>query len=199
MENTYLKKEFKDGSELQRLRNIIKKNFGDNTKIQKGYEKEFVERKEGDVWEENNKKWTIKNGITMSYTPTQQIRQETQLPLFCPKCGDVIKSNYDKKMFKLYSHCFTCQLKIETQMKLDGTFEEFEKNIIKANITDMVREVESDVREFMSENQDLEILTANGDKEEWSGEIVKENFVKDVNEMTEAIKRNFEFLDDNER
>ena len=33
-----------------------------------GYTKEYVEHKEGDVWEENGKQWTIKNGIKQTVT-----------------------------------------------------------------------------------------------------------------------------------
>ncbi len=46
-----LKKEFK-GKDVQRMRNIITKNYTDKTTTQIGYTKEQVDHKEGDVWEE---------------------------------------------------------------------------------------------------------------------------------------------------
>ena len=192
MNQAHLKKEFTDSSELQRLRNIITKKFGNTTKVQKGYEKQFVERNEGDIWEEGGKNWTVKNGLTISYTPTQNIRDEIKIPLWCPSCGGKIKSNYDKKMFKLYSHCFDCQLKIETKMKLEGTYQKFEDDIIKANIIQIVKDVEDDMKEFMGENSSVEILTSIGENEEWSGEVDKENVIKDIKELTEKFKETFE-------
>lgn len=192
MEQAHLKKEFTDSSELQRLRNIITKKYGNSTKIQKGYEKEFVERKEGEIWEENGKKWTLKNGLTTSYTATQLLRDEIKIPLWCPSCGGKIKSNYDKKMFKLYEHCFECQLKEETRMKIDGSYQEFEDKIIKENIIQMVKDVEDDMKEFMNGEEEILILTSSGETEEWSGGIDKENVIKDVKEMTEKFKETFE-------
>jgi hypothetical protein len=192
MEQAHLKKEFTDSSELQRMRNIITKKYGNSTKIQKGYEKEFIERKEGEIWEENGKKWTVKNGLTSSYTPTQLLRDELKIPLWCPSCGGKIKTNYDKKMFKIYSHCFDCQLKSETKMKIEGNFQEFEDKIIKENIIQMVRDVEDDMKEFMNGEEEVLILTSNGDTEEWSGEVDKNNVIKDVKEMTEKFKEVFD-------
>ena len=45
------------------MRNLITGNAGSSSETQIGYSKKEVERKEGDVWEENKKTWTIKNGI----------------------------------------------------------------------------------------------------------------------------------------
>ena len=60
--STQLKKEFSP-EDLQRARNIITGQTGNRTKVQSGYEKKQIEYKEGDVWEENGKKWTIKDGL----------------------------------------------------------------------------------------------------------------------------------------
>ncbi len=62
MSDNLLKREFKT-RDVQRMRNIITKNTGDKTGVQVGYKADYVEHKEGDVWEERGKKWTIKNGI----------------------------------------------------------------------------------------------------------------------------------------
>ena len=57
-----LKKEFKQ-SDVQRVRNIVNKDFTASTKQQSGYKKVTQRHKEGDIWEENGKTWTIKNGL----------------------------------------------------------------------------------------------------------------------------------------
>ena len=54
-----LKKEFKR-KDVQRARNLIMGNSGASTNIQVGYNKKQTEYKEGDVWIENKKTWTIK-------------------------------------------------------------------------------------------------------------------------------------------
>ena len=51
MNESVLKKEFRE-RDVQRLRNIITKKYGDATGVQVGYEKQTEDRLEGDVWEE---------------------------------------------------------------------------------------------------------------------------------------------------
>ena len=50
-----LKKEFKS-SDVQRVRNIVNKDFTSKTKSQTGYQRRHERHKEGDVWE-YYKKW----------------------------------------------------------------------------------------------------------------------------------------------
>ena len=66
---------------VQRMRNLATKKFGDKTKIQVGYGKAEEEHVEGDVWEEGNKTWTIKNGITQTLTKLDSVRDKVHMPL----------------------------------------------------------------------------------------------------------------------
>ena len=47
-----LKKEF-NKSDVQRIRNIVNKDYTSKTKFQSGYSKNSTLREEGDIWEEN--------------------------------------------------------------------------------------------------------------------------------------------------
>lgn len=188
----HLKKEFTNDSELQRMRNIIQKKFGERTKVQKGYEKQYLERKEGEIWEEGGKYWTIKNSIKVSYSPTEVIRDMIKIPLWCPTCNGNINSNYDKKMFKIYGHCFSCQLKIETNMKIEGTFEKFEEESIKSNLKTIIKNVEEEIEDYLKDTNQSTILTSEGHVEDWTGKEDKENIVKDIKELTEQFKEKFE-------
>ena len=70
-----LKKEFKH-SDVQRVRNIVKKDFTAKTKLQSGYSKAHRSYKEGDIWEESGKTWTIKNGIKQNVTKWMQLKKQ---------------------------------------------------------------------------------------------------------------------------
>ena len=48
---------------IQRMRNLATGDYGSKTKASSGYTSYEKKRSEGDVWEENDKTWTIKNGI----------------------------------------------------------------------------------------------------------------------------------------
>ena len=58
-------------SKVQRMRNIVKGDYTKSVKTQVGYKKSD-KKKEGDIWEEGNKTWTIKNGIKQN-VPKMQI------------------------------------------------------------------------------------------------------------------------------
>ena len=53
-----LKKEFKR-KDVQRARNLIMGNSGASTNTQIGYNKKIKDHKEGDIWTEGKKTWTI--------------------------------------------------------------------------------------------------------------------------------------------
>ena len=53
--------------------------------------------------------------------------QRARIPMFCPECEKIMPKELDKKMYRLYDHCFDCQVILENKMRIDGTYENFEK------------------------------------------------------------------------
>ena len=85
MSDSSLKKEFRR-EDVQRVRNIVNKDFTAKTKSQTGYNKSSGRYKEGDVWTESGKEWTIKNGIKQNITKLDAAKKALRIPLACPKC-----------------------------------------------------------------------------------------------------------------
>ena len=75
-----LKKEF-NKKDVNRARNLIMGNTGASSETQIGYVKKRIEYKEGDIWTENKKTWTIKNGIKKSISKLNSIKKEIFMPL----------------------------------------------------------------------------------------------------------------------
>ena len=67
MSDSILKKEF-NKKDVERLRNLVKGKSGKRTTQGIGYTKKQEFHKEGDIWEENGRKWTIKDGIKQNIT-----------------------------------------------------------------------------------------------------------------------------------
>ena len=63
-----------------------------------------------------------------------------RVPWFCPECKKVMKTQLDDKMWYLYDHCFDCQVKIETKMRIDGTYDDWVEKKINANKLAWVQE-----------------------------------------------------------
>ena len=190
MSETRLNREF-DEADLQRMRNIITGNTANATKIQTGYQKKTVEYKEGDVWEENGKKWTIKKGLKQTVTKHDKLRELIKMPLKCPECEKAMKANkLNKKMWNIHKKCFDCVVEYETHLRVIGKYEEYEKNLMNANKNTFVDEYEAAVKEYETAQPDTYVSEA-GDIENWVGGKVNPEIIKALKENKTLIGFHF--------
>lgn len=189
MNESKLLKDWKD-NDVQRMRNIINKNYNDKTKIQIGYNKIDIDRKEGDVWEENDKQWTIKNGIKQNITKTDILRKLTMFPITCPKCEKYMdNTKLNKKMYFIHNMCFDCVIKLETKLKFEGLFEEYQKNINNQGLEFYIKELENLLLDLSMDNFEESFTTESGDIETWkSNNSIKEKLIKDIQEYILKLK-----------
>ena len=189
MSDNMLKREFKT-RDVQRMRNIITKDYSAKTATQIGYTKENVDRKEGDVWEENNKTWTIKNGIKMTVTKLDIVRKALQTPLTCPNCGQPMnKGRLDKIMYSIHKQCSDCVIKFETKLKIEGKFEEYQQNINKQSIEYHITEMENVLLELALNQSEESFVTEAGDIEAWKGKGVDNaKLIQDIQEYIQKLK-----------
>jgi transcription elongation factor Elf1 len=184
-----LKREFRE-RDVQRMRNIITKDYGAKTGTQIGYTKEYVERKEGDVWEENSKTWTIKNGIKMTVTKLDLVKKSLQMPLTCPNCNQPMnKGRLDKTMYSIHKQCSDCVIKYETELKRQGKFEEYQQNINKQSIVYHIKEMENVLLELALNQSEESFVTEAGDIESWKGKgIDQQKLIQDIQEYIQKLK-----------
>jgi hypothetical protein len=184
---TLLKKEFQK-RDVQRIRNLLSGKQGEATQTQVGYTTKQIDRNEGDVWEEFGRKWTVRNGIKMSVTKLDRAKKAVFTPLLCPSCSKPMKTEHDKRMFTLHKTCFDCVIKMETQLKVEGKYKEYEKGIVKANANFMLDEFVSGFDSFLdSMDSNNGFVTEQGDIEDWhvkalDKQKIREQVMKDVEE-----------------
>lgn len=189
MSDNMLKREFKT-RDVQRMRNILTKDYGAKTGVQIGYTKENTERKEGDVWEERGKQWTIKNGIKMTVTKLDVVKKALQMPLVCPTCHQPMnKSRLDKVMYSIHKQCSDCVIKHETELKRQGKFEEYQQNINKQSVAYHIKEMENVLLELALNQSDESFVTEAGDIETWKGKgIDTQQIIQDIQEYIQKLK-----------
>jgi hypothetical protein len=188
MSDNLLKKEFKT-RDVQRMRNIITKKAGDKTGVQVGYTADYVERKEGDVWEERGKKWTIKNGLKQTVTRFDAIKKKIFIPITCPKCSrPMSKGHIDKYMFSIHKTCSDCVFEHETKLKHEGKYQEYERDMIKQGIVYHIKEMENVLLELLMGQSGEQYVTEAGDIEEWKGKSIDNQLIKDVQEYIQKLK-----------
>jgi hypothetical protein len=188
MEESKLQREFKE-RDVQRMRNIIKKDYSAKTTTQVGYTKAHTEYKEGDIWEEDGRKWTIKDGIRQSVTRFDKLKKAISLPLVCPNCSKAMKNDtLNKKMWPIHSKCFDCVIKMETKLKQkEGAFEEYARNLMTGGVKAYIKDLEDALLDLASESND-EFVTEQGDVEKWAGKGV------DTTKLTKEIQEHIQEL-----
>jgi len=169
-----LKKEFKK-KDVERMRNLIKGKSGESSELQVGYTAKKEDHKEGDIWEENGKKWTIKDGIKQTATKLDKVKKEAIMPLFCPSCGSMMKKRNDVKMYKIHKKCFDCVIDMEAKLKNEGKFKEYERTIVANNAESYLNDLEQYLLEAINISN-TQYVSERGEVERWKGGINKEEF-----------------------
>lgn len=188
MSDNLLKKEFRT-RDVQRMRNIITKKSGDKTGVQVGYNADYVERKEGDVWEERGKKWTVKNGLKQTVTRFDDIKKKIFTPITCPHCNKPMsKGNIDKYMFSIHQKCSDCVFEYETKLKIKGEYKEYEQNMIRQGVVYHIKEMENVLLELLMGQSGEQYVTEAGDIEEWKGKSLDNQFIQDIQEYIQKLK-----------
>jgi hypothetical protein len=187
MSNTQLNKEFSE-RDIQRMRNIIGGNTANTTRIQTGYTQAQIKHVEGDIWEENKKTWTIKNGIKQTVTKHDALKAMVEFPLVCPCCNNPMKStSLNKKMFTIHGTCFDCVVEMETKLKVEGKYEEYEKKMLNANKNTSVDDVEQMFDDYFNSTMDT-FVTEDGDIEKWDGGSINPEFIKTVKDNIKRLR-----------
>ena len=183
-----LKKDFQD-KDVKRIRNLIQKDYTGRTTSGSGYEKKRTKHKEGDVWEEGGRTWTIKNGIKQNVTKLDAAKKALRVPLTCPKCGGSMKHHLSKKMYKIHGFCFNCTVDYEATLRRAGLYEEYEKKMMMGNLESFGNSLEAFVLDSLEETANS-YVTEHGVVEKWkhNSKANKEKVVKDLNEFLKHLR-----------
>jgi len=185
---TLLKKDFKE-SDIQRVRNLVKKDFTSGTKTQSGYQKEYTRRAEGDIWLENGKQWTIINGIRQNITKLDAAKKALRIPLRCPNCGGPMEHHLAKKMYKIHGFCFDpCTVEYEATLRKAGLYEQYEKRMIQGNAKEFIDDIERWI--LNSVNDRHTFVTEQGEVEDWGGmnSSTRDKILKDLKDFTTSMR-----------
>ena len=184
-----LKKEFKR-KDVNRARNLIMGKNDASTGTQIGYKKIIKEYKEGDIWTEGKKTWTIKNGIKQTVSKLDTIKKEVFVPLCCPNCGKVMKHHLDISNYKIHKKCHDCVIEFEHKLHISGKYEDYKKELIEKNNLSILDEVESYLLEAANMSNSS-FVSEDGIIEKWVGGVDKKEFTK---EIKQAAKKRREHI-----
>lgn len=184
---TALQKQFNE-KDLQRVRNIVTGKKDEKSKTSVGYSLGDVKYGEGDVWEENGKMWTIKNGLKCNLKKNIGV----VTPLLCPKCFSPLKHSIDDKMYAIHGMCLHCVNEMESDLKMKGEYEEYEKNIIRKNIEYYVNTLDSGYEQFLEDIVSQTYMNEDGTQQNWVGkgldiEILRNQIKEKINKIKHTL------------
>jgi hypothetical protein len=151
--------------------------------VQVGYEpKKEAVRKDGEVWKDRDGKEWIQTGATKISKSLYDARNATRQ--ICSSCKMDIYwggNNYDEKVFLKTGKCYECVIKEETQMRLDGTFDSYEKIKVIKNQRSFLKElkekIEQSINWLKNPEKKLEYVNEDGTTDIWFDNISREELL----------------------
>ena len=126
-----------------------------------------------------------------------KIMQSVRMPLFCPKCKKTMKKKLDDKFWRLFEHCWDCQIDFEHKLRLEGKYDEWAteraKNNQKGWIEDMIQSIEQWRTEgpvdesFIVGVKDPEVKIEKAQVNEKALNKLADDAIKDLKKMKENI------------
>ena len=182
-----LKKEWLK-KDVKRARNLIQGKTNNKTTEGVGYSKKEEFHKEGDIWKENGRKWTIKKGIKQNITKYDKIKKAIRMPLFCPNCKKQMKFHLNKPIFKIHKKCYDCLIEFEQDLRNIGAWDVYEKNLHNGELDAFIKDFKIFVDDKLKTTNES-FISEGGDVQKWVGGYNEER-------VSKALKETIEYLEE---
>ena len=145
-------------SNIEKIQKMVKGIY--NRPIQVGYTGKTL-RKEGEKWEDHNgRKWKIQNG---------QRKQITKVPSRgidkCSDCEKLILKDIDQDTYNRMNRCYHCQINFEVDLKVEGKWEDWVKEMEEKRWETILKEYESEMELYKdSDPFDKSVVNALSDE-----------------------------------
>ncbi len=158
-----------------------------------GYQSKEEDRNVGDKWIDNNGvQWEQKDGYKVSSAKALEAVMAAikalKMPNTCPKCNNEMKDNqYNKKMWKVHKMCIDCVIDMEHEHKLNGTYEQYEKDLMRKNIEAWLIDARAEMSAIKELLTKAEFVNSDGTVEKWDSPWKGKE-----DELEELLERDFQ-------
>jgi len=125
-------------SNIEKIQKMVKGIY--NRPIQVGYVSKTL-RKEGEEWEDHNgRKWKIEDGQRkqINKVPPRGIDK-------CSDCKKLILKDIDQDTYNRMNRCYHCQINFEVDLKAEGKWEDWVKEMEEKRWEAILKEYESEM------------------------------------------------------
>lgn len=151
---------------------------------------------EGDRWygPDGETVWEMGSGGPIKVSIFDDIR----MPMFCPECEEIMNGKFDRKFWKLRGMCMDCWQDKETKMRVEGTYELYEKRTMLENKKSWLRDMKEGIREFEEEMRGNfeQVVNSSGDTVEFDGleDTEVDDMINNANEFIENFEDHIQQL-----
>lgn len=160
------------------------------TSISMYVEKEAENLKPGDTWEDaDGREWYINEHGTKV---RKSILQSARMPWWCPKCEMIMNKHQDEKFYWSQGMCMNCVTRRDTDMKIDGTWEAYEKKVISDKVTGFLKDAKKEIVKYLESLSDTQTFVGeDGELEEWTGDVtqLREFLENEIVEIDKSLKK----------
>lgn len=165
--------------------------------VTEGFENSNLRSREvGEIWtDENGVEWEQRSGFKIKKGKLDEIRSllaERSMPLNCPECNQPMTKRLDKKFWSLEKRCFDCQIAFEHNLRIEGKYEQYEKDRILKNAEAWLKDAEQEAIELAAVFRNpLSFSNGDGTFEEWSGGMTGDEIAEKIEKEFEMFRTNF--------
>jgi hypothetical protein len=179
------------------IQKMVKGEHSSQNKIQVSVSDDYkptITRHVGDKWTDaDGNEWEQKDGYALRLGKEWQQELQKELSSFanCPKetCTCDFPNRYDKKMKAIHGMCFDCVIAMEHKLRIQGKYEEYEREKIKSNALAWLAEAEKDKDILADTLSRLEFTNEFGDVEKWNTNFNKEELLEKITIEFENFKK----------
>ena len=184
---------------IEDVKKLLNNQHESQNQIQVGYGGETTDkpiRKVGDKWTDSDgNEWEQKEGYSMKLGKEWQQELHHYLNSFskCPKetCTCTMPKRMDEKMRMIHGMCFDCVIDMEHKIRLEGKWDEYEREKMKENALAWLAEAEKDKNLIAEELSKVEFANSFGDSEKWSSGITKEQILQKIEDEFQKFREDF--------
>ena len=157
-----------------------------------GETKTIVKREVGDRWtDDSGNVWEQKKGYKVKLGKLSELRKELNTFPNCKKeiCTCTNPKRNDIKMKTIHGMCFDCVIEMEHKLKIEGKYEEYEREKILANMKSWLKGAEVE-KEALKTALKAKFVNEDGSIEEWN-EMSWDEVEKKIDNEFRLFKENY--------
>lgn len=162
------------------------------TNVSFGEKKTFVKREVGERWtDDDGTLWEQKKGYKVKLGKLSELRQDLNKFPNCKKeiCTCTNPKRNDIKMKTIHGMCFDCVIEMEHKLKIEGKYEEYEREKIFANMKSWLKGAEVE-KEALKTALKAKFVNEDGSIEEWN-EMSWDEVEKKIDNEFRLFKENY--------